>query len=294
MKIDREKAVQISYFLLRVVSGLLFLQAGGLKLFSWFGGMPPEFPFKLFSEIGLAGVLEFFGGSMILLGLFTRPVAFILSGEMAVAYFQGHFPRGFWPIVNHGEPAVLFCFIFLFMSAYGGGEWSLEDWIKKQKGKPLGPREGKNPPVEASGQEIRTTRIFDAPRDLVWKAFTDPEHVTKWYGPDGFTMTLRQMDVRVGGAWNFIFHGPDGKDYQNDIVYVEVVKPERLVMDHVSEPFHRTTVTFEEWGGKTLLHFLMTFKTLEEQERVSRQYGAVEGLAQNLGRLAKYLEAIRN
>lgn len=292
MKIDREKAVQISYFLLRVVSGLLFLQAGGLKLWGWFGGMPPEFPFKLFSEIGLAGVLEFFGGSMILLGLFTRPVAFLLSGEMAVAYWQGHASRGAWPIVNHGEPAVLFCFIFLFMSAYGGGEWSLEAWIKRQKGKTMAKKEVGNPPVEASGQEIRTTRLFDAPRELVWKAFTDPEHVTKWYGPDGFTMTLRQMDVRIGGAWNFIFHGPDGNDYQNDIVYVEVVKPERLVMDHVSEPFHRTAVTFEEKDGKTLLHFLMTFKTVEEQERVSQQYGAVEGLAQNLGRLAAYLGKI--
>ena len=138
---SREKAVQISYFLLRVVSGLLFLQAGGLKLFGWFGGMPPEFPFKLFSEIGLAGVLEFFGGSMILLGLFTRPVAFVLSGEMAVAYFQGHFPRGFWPIVNHGEPAVLLCFIFLFMSAYGSGEWSLDALIQQRRGNPLPEKE---------------------------------------------------------------------------------------------------------------------------------------------------------
>lgn len=147
---NKEIAVKFSYFLLRAVSGLLFLQAGGLKLFGWFGGMPPGFPFKLFSEIGLAGVLEFFGGSMILLGLFTRPVAFLLSGEMAVAYWQGHAPRGAWPIVNHGEPAVLFCFIFLFMSAYGAGEWSLDSLVQNKAGAGNGPQPAAGGPVQES------------------------------------------------------------------------------------------------------------------------------------------------
>lgn len=133
MSFNRERALQVSYFFLRVVSGLLFLQAGGLKLFGWFGGMPKEMPFHLFSEIGLAGVLEFFGGLMVLLGLYTRPVAFVLSGEMAVAYWQAHAPRGAWPIENQGEPAVLLCFIFLFMSAYGGGEWSLDALIQNKR-----------------------------------------------------------------------------------------------------------------------------------------------------------------
>lgn len=150
------------------------------------------------------------------------------------------------------------------------------------------------PAVNASGREISATRLLDAPRGLVWKAFTEAEHVTKWYGPDGFTMTLHQMDPRTGGAWNFIFHGPDGSDYENNIVFVEVVEPERLVMDHVSEPFHRTAITLEEKGDKTLLHFLMTFKTDEERERVSKQYGAVEGLGQTLGRLENYLGGTRN
>jgi putative oxidoreductase len=131
---NREKAIQVSYFLLRVVSGLLFLQAGGMKLFSWFGGMPGGIKLVLLSQVGIGGILEFFGGSMVLLGLFTRPVAFILSGEMAVAYWQFHAPRGFWPIENQGQPAVLFCFIFLFIAAYGGGEWSLDAWMKKKRG----------------------------------------------------------------------------------------------------------------------------------------------------------------
>ena len=132
----REKTIQISYFLLRVVSGLLFLQAGGMKIWDWFGGVPAQFGGHphLFSEPWFAGILEFYGGTLILLGLFTRCVAFVLSGEMAVAYWQAHAPNGFWPIQNHGEPAVLFCFIFLFMAAYGGGNWSLDAlWGRKRK-----------------------------------------------------------------------------------------------------------------------------------------------------------------
>jgi putative oxidoreductase len=126
---------ELTLFLLRVVAGLLFLQAGGMKLFDWFGGVPAEFgghP-KLFSLIGIGGVLEFFGGLLVLLGLFTRPAAFIISGQMAVAYFMFHQPKGFWPIQNHGEPAVLLCFIFLLFSAHGGGDWSLDAKLCRKK-----------------------------------------------------------------------------------------------------------------------------------------------------------------
>ena len=126
---------KVTYFLLRVVTGLLFLQAGGLKLFSWFGGMPGGMKLELMSQVGIGGILEFFGGLAIMLGLSTRAVAFILSGEMAVAYWQFHAPGGAWPIVNHGEPAVLFCFIFLYMAAQGGGAWSLDTLINSQFGK---------------------------------------------------------------------------------------------------------------------------------------------------------------
>ena len=122
----------ISYGLLRVVAGLLFLQAGGMKIFDWFGGVPAEFgghP-NVLSQAWIGGVLEFYGGTAVLLGLATRPVAFVLSGTMAVAYFQFHQPNGFWPIQNHGEPAVLLCFIFLFFAAHGGGQWSLDALIR--------------------------------------------------------------------------------------------------------------------------------------------------------------------
>ena len=131
---NRERARQITVVLLRVVAGLLFLQAGGMKTFDWFGGVPAQFGGHppLLSQIGIGGVLEFFGGAAILLGFLTQPVAFILSGEMAVAYFQFHQPQGLWPVQNHGEPAVLFCFIFLLFAAHGAGNWSLDARIRQR------------------------------------------------------------------------------------------------------------------------------------------------------------------
>jgi len=134
MKIPN-RAVQISYFLLRVVAGLLFFQIGTKKVFGWFGGMPPGGgTAPLLSEIGIGGMLEVLGGLAIVLGLCTRPIAFVLSGEMAVAYWQFHAPRGAWPVLNHGEPAVLFCFIFLYMAAQGSGDWSLDALIRRKRG----------------------------------------------------------------------------------------------------------------------------------------------------------------
>ena len=132
---NMNRAIQITLFLLRVVAGLLFLQAGGMKMFDWFGGVPVQFgghP-RFLSQIWIGGALELYGGAAILLGLWTRPVAFILSGEMAVAYFQFHQPNGFWPIQNHGEPAVLLCFIFLFFAAQGAGEWSIDALLQRQR-----------------------------------------------------------------------------------------------------------------------------------------------------------------
>lgn len=136
------KAVQVTYFLLRVVAGLLFFQAGSMKVLGWFGGMPgtPGAGADLTTQIGIGGLLEFVGGIAIMLGLFTRPVAFVLSGEMAVAYWQFHAPNGAWPILNHGEPAVLLCFIFLFIAAYGGGPWSLDAMFRGKRGGSSGPR----------------------------------------------------------------------------------------------------------------------------------------------------------
>src|ERR1700737_3933466 len=119
---NMDGAARITYFLLRVVAGLLFIQTGGLILFGWFGGMPGQpSPPPLLSETGIGGVLEFFGGIAIALGLGTRPVAFILSGMMAVAYWHFHAPNGVSSVQNRDIPAVLFCFLFLYMVARGGG-----------------------------------------------------------------------------------------------------------------------------------------------------------------------------
>lgn len=111
--------------LLRIVAGLLFLSHGVVKLFGFPAGVAPG-QVPLFGLYGLAGVLEFAGGLCIVAGLFTRPVAFLLSGEMAFAYFIAHFPHGFFPVANGGEAAVLYCFVFLYLAAAGPGPWSVD------------------------------------------------------------------------------------------------------------------------------------------------------------------------
>ncbi|HEX8494361.1 MAG TPA: DoxX family protein [Pyrinomonadaceae bacterium] len=128
---NMNRAAQLAYFLLRIVAGFLFVQAGGMILFGWFGGMPGGVSPPLMSQVGIGGVLEFFGGLAIMLGLLTRPVAFILSGMMAVTYWQFHAPNGTWPVQNQGMPAILFCFIFLYMAAQGGGDWSLDALLRR-------------------------------------------------------------------------------------------------------------------------------------------------------------------
>jgi putative oxidoreductase len=132
---NRANAIRITYFLLRVVIGILFFQVGALKAFGWFGGMPgAPGPAPLMTQVGIGGWMEVIGGILIILGLFTRPVAFILSGEMAVAYWQFHAPGGMWPIVNHGEQAVIYCFYFLYLAANGAGDWSLDALIRRRRG----------------------------------------------------------------------------------------------------------------------------------------------------------------
>ncbi|HEX7615542.1 MAG TPA: DoxX family protein [Thermoanaerobaculia bacterium] len=112
---------------LRIVAAALFMVPGTMMLFAFPVGVPPGGgTVPLVSQMGLGAVLEVFGGALLLLGLFTRPVSFLLAGEMAVAYFQFHAPRGFWPTLNDGVPAVLYCFLWLFFSAAGAGPWSLD------------------------------------------------------------------------------------------------------------------------------------------------------------------------
>ena len=114
-----------------MAAGFLFFQHGLPKLF---GGFGRNAPMELMSQMGLAGVIEVFGGAAIALGLFTSPVAFIASGEVAVAYFQAHLPRGFWPVANGGELAALYSFVFLYFAASGSGKWSVD--ALRQRGAP--------------------------------------------------------------------------------------------------------------------------------------------------------------
>lgn len=118
-----------AYAAMRIVTGLLFLFHGLQKVFGMYGGKAVP----LASLYGAAGIIELAGGVLVMIGLFTVPVAFICSGEMAVAYFMSHYPNGFWPIVNRGELAALYCFVFLYIATRGGGPLSLDRIIRRQK-----------------------------------------------------------------------------------------------------------------------------------------------------------------
>jgi putative oxidoreductase len=122
MQKSLSKLAPYIYVLLRIVAGLSFAQHGAQKLFGVLGARP----MPLLSQMGAAGIIEFVGGIMVALGLFTTPVSFLASGEMAYAYFMRHFPRGFFPIENGGEPAVLYCFIFLYLFVAGSGKLSVD------------------------------------------------------------------------------------------------------------------------------------------------------------------------
>lgn len=145
------------------------------------------------------------------------------------------------------------------------------------------------------GREIVITRLIDAPRELVFKAWTDPDHIAEWWGPKGFGATIHSMEVRKDGLWDFIMHGPDGVDYVNKIVYLEIDPPSRLVYSHSGEDGDEAMhfldiVTFENVGGKTRLTLKMIFQTVEIREQIEREVGAVEGGNQTLDRLEQYLK----
>jgi uncharacterized protein YndB with AHSA1/START domain len=144
-----------------------------------------------------------------------------------------------------------------------------------------------------SDREIVVSRVFDAPRELVFEAWTDPEQVIRWWGPHGFTTTIHEMDVRPGGVWRFTMYGPDGSDYGNRVEFVEVMAPERLVYDHGPEgqgdvKEFRVTVTFDENDSKTRVTLRMIFESPAERDRMV-EFGALEGGKQTLERLAQHL-----
>lgn len=146
--------------------------------------------------------------------------------------------------------------------------------------------------IDTSKREIVITRIISAPRAKVWKVWTEPVHLEKWWGPTGFTITTKEIDVRTGGEWRFVMHGPDGTDYPNNIVFTEIVEPQRICHDHGSDDgtvAFQAVITFEDLGDKTKLTMRSIFPTEEERMRVIKEHGAIEGGNQTIDKLEAHL-----
>lgn len=152
------------------------------------------------------------------------------------------------------------------------------------------------PRSSTADRELVLSRLIKAPRTLVFDAWTDPAHIGNWWGPTGFTTTTSQHEVRVGGVWRFIMHGPDGTDYQNRVVYTEIVRPARIAYDQDdgtdNDPNQfQVLVTFADEGGKTMLTLKMVVSSAKALEEM-KKFGAVEGGQQTLDRLEDYLASL--
>jgi uncharacterized glyoxalase superfamily protein PhnB/uncharacterized protein YndB with AHSA1/START domain len=140
-------------------------------------------------------------------------------------------------------------------------------------------------------REIRISRLLNAPIDLVWEVWTNPEHIKHWWGPTGFTNTISKMEIKPQGEWDLVMHGPDGTDYKNKSVYREIVKHKKIVYDHLSGPKFVATIEFEKRGEKTHISWHMLFNTAEEFVQVVKTFRADEGLKQNIEKLEAYTQA---
>ncbi|MGL2965945.1 SRPBCC domain-containing protein [Flavobacterium sp. XGLA_31] len=139
-------------------------------------------------------------------------------------------------------------------------------------------------------REIVISRLLNAPVELVWEVWTNPNHIKNWWGPDGFTNTITKMEVAPEGEWDLVMHGPDGTDYKNKSLFKEVIKHRKLVYEHVSGPKFTATILFERQGHQTHLHWQMVFPTREELIQVVKTFNAAEGLKQNVAKLDAYLQ----
>jgi uncharacterized protein YndB with AHSA1/START domain len=151
--------------------------------------------------------------------------------------------------------------------------------------------------TDIATRQISITRTINAPRELVFAAWTQPEHLINWFGPEGFTCTFIETDIRPGGAWRFIMHGPDGTDYPNLVRYTEFTPPERLAYIHGTgeEPdpnVFEGSVTLEDLGGRTRVTLTNTFPTVEARDYVVEHFHAIEGGNQTLDKLTAYVESI--
>jgi uncharacterized protein YndB with AHSA1/START domain len=147
-----------------------------------------------------------------------------------------------------------------------------------------------NEKSNTSDREIRISRVLNAPIDLVWEVWTNPEHIKNWWGPTGFTNTITKMEVKPLGEWDLVMHGPDGTDYKNKSVFKEIVKHKKIIYEHVSGPKFLATIEFESLGNKTSLTWHMLFNSKEEFIQVVKTFKADEGLKQNIEKLDIYLQ----
>lgn len=143
---------------------------------------------------------------------------------------------------------------------------------------------------DTANRQVVAGRLINAPRDRVFKAWTDPMEVAQWWGPEGFTNTIEKMEVKPGGTWKLMMHGPDGANYKNKSVFVEVVKPSRLVYLHVTGPKFQMTVTFDEVHSKTRICTQMLFETVEEYSQAVNVFSIEAGAIQTLDRLENFLK----
>ena len=154
--------------------------------------------------------------------------------------------------------------------------------------------------VETTVRDNKVTykRYFDVPISLVFEAWSSPEHLSQWWGPDGFTLTTKSMDFSNGGIWDFIMHGPDGHDYRNKIQFTEIRRPHYISYNHLGDGEgakdveFQATIVFEEAGEGTNLTMEQLFQSKEELERINTEYGAIEGAKQHIGNLGKYLDKL--
>ena len=145
----------------------------------------------------------------------------------------------------------------------------------------------------AFDRQISLTRLIEAPRDLVFEAWISDEHLARWWGPNGFTLTTDEIDVRPGGHWRFTMHGPDGVDYPNELIYEEIVRPELITFEHgatgTDEASFRGVITFDDFMGNTVLTMKSVFQTKEQMDDLVKRVGAIEGGNQTLDRLVGYV-----
>jgi uncharacterized protein YndB with AHSA1/START domain len=145
---------------------------------------------------------------------------------------------------------------------------------------------------DTKDRELLLKRTLNAPVALVWEVFTNADHIANWWGPNGFTNTITVMDVKPGGQWQFVMHGPDGTDYKNRSVFKEVIQHKKIVFEHVAPNF-MAAISFEEQGEKTLLTWHMVFESREQFVAVVKAHHADEGLKQNVDKLEVYLEWLK-